>query len=191
VRVGQSVNLTLDAFKDKSFAGTVNAISPKVETDTRNVMVEARVPNPDRVLTPGMFVNVSVDVGTQRKYLTLPQTSVVYNPYGETVYVVTTKAEFDKQQAAAAVENSSGAASSPPKPAANKGPRTPPDTKVVQQQFVTSGPKRGDQVAILTGLNEGQEVVTSGQIKLKAGAPISIDNRVKPSNSPNPTPQEQ
>jgi membrane fusion protein, multidrug efflux system len=191
VRVGQSANLTLDAFKGKSFPGTVNAISPKVETDTRNVMVEARVPNPDRVLTPGMFVNVSVDVGTQRRYLTLPQTAVVYNPYGETVYVVTTKAAFDKQQEAAAVQNATGTDSRPPKPKADKGPQLPPDSPVVQQQFVTTGARRGDQVAILTGLNEGQEVVTSGQIKLKAGAPISVDNRVQPSESPNPTPQEQ
>jgi len=190
VRTGQSVTLTLDAFKDKSFTGTVNAISPKVDTDTRNVMVEARVPNPDRVLTPGMFVNVSVDVGTQQRYLTLPQTAVVYNPYGETVYLITTKDEFDKQQAAAAVENNSGPDSHPAKPPAGKGAQAPADTPVVQQQFVTSGPTRGDQVAILSGLSEGAEVVTSGQIKLKAGSPVKVDNRVQPANSPHPSPQE-
>jgi len=190
VRTGQSVTLTLDAFKDKTFAGTVNAINPKVDTDTRNVMVEARVPNPDRVLTPGMFVNVSVDVGTQQRYLTLPQTAVVYNPYGETVYVITTKSEFDKQQAAAAVENNSGPDSHPAKPQPSKGPQAPADTPVVQQQFVTTGPTRGDQVAILTGLNEGAEVVTSGQIKLKAGSPVQIDNKVQPADNPHPTPQE-
>ena len=191
VRTGQSVTLTLDAFKGKSFAGTVNAISPKIDADTRNVQVEARVPNPDRVLSPGMFVNVNVNVGTQQRYLTLPQTAVIYNPYGETVYVVTTKSEFDKAQAAAAVENNSGPDARPAKPKAKKGPQEPGDEPVVQQRFVTTGPTRGDQVAILTGLDEGVEVVTSGQIKLKAGSPIKIDNSVQPANSPNPTPQEQ
>lgn len=190
VRAGQNVTLTLDAFKNKSFTGTVNAISPKIDTDTRNVMVEARVPNPEHVLTPGMFVNVSVGIGTQQRYLTLPQTAVVYNPYGETVYVVTTKEAFDQQQAAAAKENNSGPDSRPVKAKPAKGPQAPADTPVVQQQFVTTGPTRGDQVAVLTGLNEGAEVVSSGQIKLKAGSPIHVDNSVQPADSPNPTPQE-
>ena len=119
VRTGQSVTLTLDAFKGKSFAGTVNAISPKIDADTRNVQVEARVPNPDRVLSPGMFVNVNVNVGTQQRYLTLPQTAVIYNPYGETVYVVTTKSEFDKAQAAAAARTT--AAPTPVRP--NRKPK--------------------------------------------------------------------
>jgi membrane fusion protein (multidrug efflux system) len=191
VRIGQKTTLTLDAFRGKSFVGTINAINPKVETDTRNVLVEARVPNPDRLLTPGMFVNVSVDVGTQQRYLTLPQTAVVYNPYGETVYVVTKKSDFDREQAEAAKAYSGPeAVKSAPKKQASKGPQLPPDALVVQQTFVTSGPTRGDQVAILSGLNEGTEVVTSGQIKLKAGSPIRIDNSVQPANSPNPTPQE-
>ncbi|HEV3285404.1 MAG TPA: efflux RND transporter periplasmic adaptor subunit [Steroidobacteraceae bacterium] len=188
---GQKVALTLDAFAGKVFPGTLNAISPKVDTDTRNVQVEAEVPNPDRVLTPGMFVNVSVDVGTEQRYLTLPQTAVVYNPYGETVYVVTTKADFDKQQAAAAVENNSGPDSRPAKPAPAKGPQLPADAPVAQLQFVTSGLTRGDQVAILSGVREGVEVVTSGQIKLKAGSPLRVDNSVRPADSPSPTPQER
>jgi membrane fusion protein (multidrug efflux system) len=105
--------------------------------------------------------------------------------------VVTTKSEFDKAQAAAAVENNRGPDARPAKPKAKKGPQEPGDEPVVQQRFVTTGPTRGDQVAILTGLDEGVEVVTSGQIKLKAGSRIKIDNSVQPANSPNPTPQEQ
>ena len=66
----------------------------------------------------------------------------------------------------------------------------PADQLVVQQTFVTTGPTRGDQVAIVKGLDEGAEVVTSGQVKLKSGSPITIDNSVQPANSPNPTPQE-
>src|ERR1700752_871713 len=101
-QVGSRAVVTLDAFPGKNFPGTVNAVNPKVDTDTRNVLIEARVPNPDRVLSPGMFVNVTVDAGAHRPYLTLPQTAVVFNPYGETVYVVRTKREFDADQAAAA-----------------------------------------------------------------------------------------
>jgi len=191
LKVGQKVTLTLDAFADKKFEGTLNAISPKVDSDTRNVQVEAKVANPDQLLAPGMFANVNVDVGSEKRYLTLPQTAVVYNPYGETVFVVKKKSEADKAQAAEAAKNGD-----PPKDAgkdkagASGGPQLPPDTLVVQQAFVTTGPTRGDQVAILTGLSEGAEVVTSGQIKLKSGSPITIDNKVQPANSPDPRPQE-
>jgi membrane fusion protein (multidrug efflux system) len=191
--VGQKVTLTLDAFANKSFEGALSAISPKVDSDTRNVQIEAKLPNPDRVLTPGMFANVSVEVGTQQRFLTLPQTAVVYNPYGETVFVVKKKSEFDQAQAAAAKAGSDkapaakGADKEKPK---DKSKEMPADTLVVQQAFVTTGATRGDQVAILKGLDEGAEVVTSGQIKLKNGAPITIDNKVQPADSPNPTPQE-
>ncbi len=190
VQVGRNATLTLDAFPGKTFPGSVNAVSPKVDTDTRNVMVEARVPNPARVLSPGMFVNVAVDVGSQQRYLTLPQTAIVYNPYGETVYVVRTKGEFDADQAAAAKDADPVDQRPAPRKASKGPPAPPPDALVVEQTFVTTGPTRGDQVAILTGLNPGVDVVTSGQIKLKNGAPVRIDNRVRPADNPNPTPQE-
>jgi membrane fusion protein, multidrug efflux system len=193
-QVGSRAVLTLDAFPGRNFTGTVNAVNPRVDSDTRNVMVEARVPNPDRVLSPGMFVNVAIDAGSQQKFLTLPQTAIVFNPYGETVYVVRKKAEFDTDQTAVAAKD--GDPADPP-PAlkqtkqTKKGPPPlPPDTLVVEQTFVTTGATRGDQIAILSGLNPGLEVVTSGQIKLKNGAPVRIDNSVKPLNNPNPTPQE-
>jgi membrane fusion protein (multidrug efflux system) len=206
LHVGQKVTLTLDAFANKSFEGALSAISPKVDSDTRNVQVEAKVPNPDRVLTPGMFTNASVEVGEQQRYLTLPQTAIVYNPYGETVFIVRKKSEFDKAQAALA-KGSDDKTQPAAKDAAkdkdprdadakgkdsgkDKGPQLPPDALVVQQVFVTTGATRGDQVAILKGLDEGAEIVTSGQIKLKSGSPITIDNSVQPANSVNPTPQE-
>jgi membrane fusion protein, multidrug efflux system len=187
---GQKALLTLDAFQGKTFPGTLNAISPKIDSDTRNVEVEAEVPNPDRVLRPGMFTNVSVDVGTQQRYLTLPQTAIVYNPYGETVYVVKKKSVFDAEQAAAAAQNADPVPQKPAPKAANKGPQLPPDAPVVEQTFVTTGATRGDQVAITGGLGEGVEVVTSGQIKLKNGAPVRIDNSALPADNPHPTPQE-
>lgn len=192
LKVGQRVVVNLDAFPGKQFEGKLSAISPKVSVDTRNVQVEAMVPNPDHALAPGMFANVNVDVGTQQRYLTLPQTAVVYNPYGETVFVVKKKSEADREQAEAATKNSDAkpAGEKTTTAASGNGPPLSPDALVVQQTFVTTGATRGDQVAITKGLDEGVEVVSSGQIKLKTGSPVTIDNSVQPANAPNPTPQE-
>jgi membrane fusion protein (multidrug efflux system) len=165
LKVGQPVNLTLDAYPGRLFSGKLTAVSPKVDTGTRNVQVEATIPNHDKTLSPGMFAKVSVDVGEVRQQLTLPQAAIIYNPYGNTVYVV-----------------------QPPKGKDGQGKPQPP---TVQQAFVTTGDTRGDQVAILKGITAGTEVVTSGQVKLKNGAPIKVDNSVQPADGSNPTPQEQ
>lgn len=165
LKVGQPVTLTLDAYAGRSFSGKLSAINPKVDTSTRNVQVEATVPNHDQTLTPGMFAKVSVDVGQQRTQLTLPQAAIVYNPYGDTVYVV--------------------------QPSKGKDAKGKPNPPTVKQAFVTTGDSRGDQVAILKGISAGTEVVTSGQMKLKNDAPITVDNRVQPADSASPTPQEQ
>jgi membrane fusion protein (multidrug efflux system) len=196
VHVGQRLTLTLDAFPDKTFEGAVSAVSPKIDTDTRNVQIEGKAANHDRVLTPGMFVNVSVDAGAQKSYLTLPQTAVVFNPYGETVFIVQTKHEADQAQAQAAAQEADRADPAPQKTSEKKksGPaqrQIGENDLVVRQVFVTTGPTRGDQVAVLKGLKDGDVVVSSGQIKLKNGAPVTIDNRVLPSDNPNPNPQEK
>jgi membrane fusion protein (multidrug efflux system) len=164
LRVGQAVHLMLDAYAGHRFAGRLSAISPKVDTGTRNVQVEATVPNHDKALSPGMFAKLSVDVGSPQRRLTLPQAAIVYNPYGDTVYVVQPSTGKD-----------------------DKGAPLPP---TVQQTFVTLGDTRGDQVTILKGITAGTVVVTSGQIKLKNGAPIAIDNSVQPADSAHPAPQE-
>jgi membrane fusion protein (multidrug efflux system) len=180
LQLGQIVNVTSDGFAGVVFPGRITAISPKVDTSTRNVVVEATLSNPKRQLLPGMFANASVEVGAKKRYLTLPQTAITYNPYGSTVFVVMTA---DEAAAAAAKAGSSASAAAPAHAASGSG-------LVVQQAFVTTGETRGDQVAILSGLKEGQQVVTSGQVKLKNGASIVIDNSVVPADSPNPTPQE-
>ena len=162
LKTGQIVNVTIDAFPGKVFKGTISTINPKIDVSTRNVQVEAVLRNTGGALRPGMFGNVSVDTGAKQRYLTLPQTAVTYNPYGETLFVVK--------------------------------PGEPKDGKPVltaQQVFVTSGPTRGDQIAIIKGLAEGTEVVTSGQLKLKNGTPLVINNKVLPANDPNAAPQEK
>jgi membrane fusion protein, multidrug efflux system len=163
IQVGQEVVVTTDAFKDASFVGKITAISPKVDTNTRNIQVEAQLANPDKKILPGMFANVNIKVGDQVKLLTLPQTAVTYNPYGSTVFIAKQTGKKDKQG------NLSLEA---------------------QQVFVTTGATRGDQVSILKGIEEGATVVTSGQLKLKNGTPLIINNKVQPANSPDPKPQE-
>jgi membrane fusion protein (multidrug efflux system) len=182
--VGQVVNVSTDGFPDQAFAGKISAISPKVDTTTRNVQVEATLANAKRQLLPGMFANANVDVGEKKRYLTLPQTAITYNPYGSTVFVINPASAKD-----AAGKAASGAAAAAPPPASSASAAA--GGLVVQQVFVTTGETRGDQVAILKGLQEGQQVVTSGQVKLKNGTAVVIDNSVQPANSPNPTPQEK
>jgi len=163
IQVGQVVEVTTDAFKDASFTGKITAVSPKVDTNTRNILVEAQLANPDKKILPGMFANVNIKLGDQVKLLTLPQTAVTYNPYGSTVFLAKPTGKKDKQGK---------------------------DALEAQQVFVTTGFTRGDQVAILKGIDEGATVVTSGQLKLKNGTPLIINNKVQPANSPNPKPQE-
>lgn len=166
LRPGQKVVLTFDAFPDQSFTGRVTAINPKVDGATRNIQVEATLSNPRRLLLPGMFVSVNLEVAAADRYLTLPQTAITFNPYGATIFV------------------------------ARKGEVTGPDGQpkeglVAEQVFVTAGPSRGDQVAILKGLQEGTVVITSGGLKLKNGTPLKVDNRVIPTSDAHPAPQEQ
>ncbi|BDC39287.1 efflux RND transporter periplasmic adaptor subunit [Paraburkholderia terrae] len=164
LQVGQTVVVDTNAYNSRTFDGKIRSINPRVDNTTRNVQIEATVDNRERKLLPGMYANVKIDAGNEERYLTLPQTAITYNPYGATVFVV--------------------------KPGEHKdahGKVMP----IAQQVFITPGPTRGDQVAILKGIGEGTQVVTSGQLKLKNGTPLVIDNRVLPSDSPNPTPQEQ
>lgn len=162
VALGQPVTVVSDAYPAQTFSGKVTAIDAKVDTATRNVQIEATITNPKRLLLPGMFGRSAVDSGEKKSYLTLPQTAITYNPYGATVFVA-----VDKKDA--------------------KGN---PQLQA-QQIFITPGPTRGDQVAILKGVPEGAMVVTSGQLKLKNGSPLRIDNSVQPLNDQNPRPQEQ
>ncbi len=160
--VGQAISLTADAFPGQTFQGKISAINPRIDVNTRNVQVEASIPNPKSQLMPGMYVDLRLTVGKPENLLTLPQTAVSYNPYGDTVYLV--------------VDDGKDAEGKPKQKA--------------RQTFVTLGARRGDQVAVLKGLEAGQTVVTSGLMKLKNDTPLLINNSIQPPNNPNPTPQE-
>jgi membrane fusion protein (multidrug efflux system) len=180
MQVGSQVDITADTFKDKTFTGKVSATDPKVDLATRNVGIEATVPNPHKQLVPGMFTHVAVAAGSQQRYLTLPQTAVAYAPYGDTVFVV-------HQGTPPARDADGKPVKSATKPAAGKAGTE----HYVEQVVVTTGPTRGDQVAILSGIQAGDVIVTSGQLKLKNGTPVNVNNKVQPAFAPNPHPVEQ
>lgn len=177
---GGKVEVTADAFKGKTFSGKVSATDPKIDLSTRNVGVEATIANPDKLLMPGMFTKVAVDAGSRQRYLTLPQTAIAYAPYGDTVFVVH-----------AGQPPASGDDGKPAKASAHAAKDGNASDHYVQQVVVTVGPTRGDQVAVLSGIKAGDVVVTSGQLKLKNGTPVNINNKVEPAFSPNPHPVEE
>ncbi|MBB5372669.1 efflux RND transporter periplasmic adaptor subunit [Acidocella aromatica] len=162
VQPGQTVNLSLDAYPGQSFTATVSAIGAQVDQDTRSVAVRATVPNGKLLLRPGMFASLSVATGAPASYVTLPQTAITYSSYGDTVFIVRHG------------QDAKG------KPAL-----------VAEQVFVTLGDTRGDQVAVLSGVQPGDVVVTAGQVKLRNGAVVSINNSVQPPNSATPNPPNE
>ena len=162
IALGQKIVLRTDAFQGQQFPGEVSSIDPKVDPATRNVQVRATVRNAKRSLLPGMFATVVIASGGPQRFLTLPQTAVSYNPFGDTVFVVEEGKGKDDKVAL-----------------------------VAQQKFVTTGEARGDQVAILSGIKEGDTVVTAGQIKLRSGFPVIVNNAIQPTNEPAPKPKDQ
>lgn len=163
VKLGQTVTVTTDAYPGASFVGRISAVSPKVDPETRNVQIEATIANARHELLPGMYASVTVESGAVQHYLTLPQTAVTFNPYGESVYVLE--------------EGGKGADGKP--------------VLTAKQTFVSIGETRGDQVAIVKGIKAGDLVATSGQLKLKNGSPVIVNNSVQPSNDTAPVPVDQ
>ena len=161
VRPGQAVSASVDTFPGVSFPGVIESINSKVDPASRNVQIRASFANADRRLVPGMFASVSIDAGPATSEVTLPQTAITYNPYGNTVFVVEHGTSGGK----------------------------PRDT--VQQRFVKLGDTRGDQVAVLSGVAPGDVVVSAGQMKLRNGTAIAINNAVQPTDEPHPSPPNE
>jgi membrane fusion protein (multidrug efflux system) len=161
VRPGQAVTANVDTFPGVAFPGVIESINSKVDPASRNVQVRASFKNADRRLVPGMFASVAIDAGAATSEITLPQTAITYNPYGNTVFVV---------------EHGTGGGK-------------PRDT--VQQRFVKLGETRGDQVAVLSGIAPGDVVVSAGQMKLRNGTAIAINNTVQPTDEPKPSPPNE
>jgi membrane fusion protein, multidrug efflux system len=157
VEAGLPIVVSADAFPEQPFRGRIAAISPRVNRQTRNVAVRGRLDNPEGRLRPGMFVNVAVELPRQDDVITLPQTAITYNPYGDSVFLV----HEDETEAGETV-------------------------LTVERKFVRTGATRGDQVQILAGVAEGDRVVTSGQLKLRNKSKVTIADSPEPTNDPSP-----
>ena len=161
VRVGQRVQVSANDMPGLRFEGRVNAIDSVVDEATRNVNVQVTLANPKGKLHPGMFVETELQTGGAQSVITLPGSSISYAPFGDSVFVV----------------------------ADLKDPNGKP-YQGVRQQFVKVDKSRGDQVAIRSGIAPGDEIVTSGTFRLRNNAAIKVNNKVQPSNSPNPNPED-
>lgn len=186
VVVGQTVTAKVDTFPGQSFRGKIIAVSPSVDTDLRNVQMRASLPNPDHRLLPGMFATIDIAAGTPEQRITLPQTAITYNPYGSTVYLVEHAGDAGVAQTAGGAAQTGGTAQAGG--ATQAGGAAP--KLVARQVFVTTGETRGDQVAVLTGVKQGDVVVSAGQVKLRNGSTVLINNTVQPSDNPAPTPAD-
>ncbi len=151
------VRVMCDALPGVTIDGRITAINPLVESGTRNVQIQATVSNKEERLRPGMFVNVSIDFPSQEKVLMIPATSVLYAPYGDSVFVI----ESDKERGG----------------------------EMLRQQFVRLGEKRGDFIAVSSGLGEGDRIVSTGVFKLRNGQAVTVDNRLSPNFKPAPAPE--
>jgi membrane fusion protein (multidrug efflux system) len=161
IGAGQPVSVQADGLPNVTFDGTINAVDAVVDEATRNVRVQATLSNPNALLRPGMFVNTEVPLASKSNHVVLPATAVQYAPYGDMVYII---------------EDLKG-----------------PDGKTyrgVRQQVVKVGESRGDRVAILSGVNAGEEVVTSGVFKLRPGVHVQVNNSIQPENSEAPKPED-
>lgn len=174
--VGQTIELAVDAYPGQVFKGEVQSLDARVAQDTRTLLVRGLLPNPERKLLPGMFANVTVLVGEPRDVVSVPRTAVTYSLYGDIVYVVKPAPGADASPPPAG--SASAASGQPTAPAA--------PALVVERRYVRTGQVRDGRVAITFGLANGEQVVTTGQLKLNPGASVLIDN----SQTPKP-PQER
>lgn len=159
--IGRSVTVTNADLPGMGFSGKITALDSVINEQTRNIQVQATLQNPGGKLRPGMYVQVELPLGKPRDVIPLPASAINYAPYGDSVYVV---AEMKDQ----------------------KGNTY----KGVKQQVVKIEGSKGDQVAVTSGINPGDEIVSAGVFRLRNAAPVQVNNSVQPENSPNPKPSE-
>ena len=161
VRVGHRVTVRADDLGRGEFSGRVTAFDSTIDEATRNVQVQATLSNPGGTLRPGMFVQTELSLGSSRTVIALPASAISYAPFGDSVFIVTDLKGENGQR-----------------------------YRGVRQQFVKLGGARGDQIAVISGVTPGDEVVTSGVFKLRNGAAVQINNNVQPSNNRAPKPED-
>ena len=161
LKLGQLATLRVDSFPGKEWQGAISTINSEVDASTRNVRVRATFPNRDGLLRPGLFVNVDVQASDKHDVLIVPATAVVYAPYGDSVFVLEP-----------AGQNGGGAL-------------------VAQPRFVRLGERRGDVVAVVSGLERGETVVSNGAFKLRKGVRVMVNNALAPVVEVDPRPTDK
>lgn len=159
--VGQPVRVQADGIPGKVFSGKINAINSAVDISTRNIQIQATVPNPEHVLRSGMFAGVQVILPDRERVIMVPSTSIQYAPYGDSLFVIETMKDPGGKEYLG-----------------------------VREQQVTLGKTQGDQICVLKGLKSGDQIATSGIFKLRQGGPVKINNSVQPGNNPAPKPED-
>lgn len=162
VKIGHSLRVTNDDLPGVLFSGKVTALDSVINEQTRNIQIQATLQNPGGKLRPGMYVQVELPLGDARNVIPLPASAINYAPYGDSVFVVTDI----------------------------KDDKTGKTYRGVRQQLIKIEGSRGDQVAVVSGINPGDEIVSAGVFRLRNASPVEINNSVKPSNSSSPTPAE-
>lgn len=161
ISVGQRVNLRADGYPDRLFPGKITAINSAVDASTRNIQVQATIPNPDHALRSGMFAGVQVILPDRENMVMIPSTAIQYAPYGDSVFVIETMKGADGKEYLG-----------------------------VREQQVTLGKTRGDLVAVVKGLKQGDRIATSGIFKLRNGGAVKLNESVQPGKDPAPKPQD-
>jgi membrane fusion protein (multidrug efflux system) len=162
MKIGHSVHVTSTDLPGVGFAGKITALDSVINEQTRNIQIQATLANPGGKLRPGMYLQVEFPLGVSRDVIPLPASAINYAPSGDSVFVV----------------------------GDIKDEKTGKTYRGVRQQIVKIEGSRGDQVAIISGLNAGDEVVSAGAFRLRNAAPVLVNNSVQPSNSPKPNPEE-
>ena len=162
MKIGRGLHVTSTDLPGEAFSGKITALDSVINEQTRNIQIQATLQNQGGKLRPGMYVQVELPLGQPRDVIPLPASAINYAPYGDSVYVVTDI----------------------------KDEKTGKTYRGVRQQIVKIEGSRGDQVAITSGLNNGDEVVSAGVFRLRNASPVEINNTVQPSNSPKPNPEE-
>lgn len=161
ISTGARLTLESDAYPGKNFEGSLTAISPQIDPITRTIKLQGTLENPDGLLRSGLFVDVTVTLPESDEALTIPATSIVYAPYGNSIFKVRRK-----------IDEKTG------KPAIT-----------VEQSFIRIGKRKGDFVSVLEGLEEGDEIVSAGAFKLRNNMPVSVENKMAPSPKLEPNPK--
>src|SRR5690606_5741173 len=169
---GTRVRATVDALPGKVFEGEVTAVEPRVDPDTRNFTAQATLANPGGVLRPGAFARVSFSLGGEREVVVVPQTAVSFNPYGNAVFVIS---EVPRKEGETDMQ----------------GNILTGNKFIVTQRFIRTGATRGDLVAVTEGLQPGERVATSGLLKLRNEAEVTINNNIQPSADAAPPAQKR